>query len=164
MSQYLYPSESDSFVSLEKELNEELEIFLNEEKKHDNEFQTQIKEIAILQGYEDGENEDIENKLQSLKIQIEDYDKRLADLQNENHRLLKEIETLKDSQNNINTYNANLVTTGEENLNLEYMLAETRSKLARAQQAQEDQALARELAEKEMMHEKILRLHAEKGP
>ena len=45
---------------------------------------------------------------------------------------------------------------------LEYKLAETRSRLARLQQSQEDQLLAREVVEKELEMEKSRRISAEK--
>ena len=152
---------------LEKELNEELQKFIDEENQHNHEFDLQLKEIAIAQGHEDGEKEDIEDKLQSLQSQLDDYEKQLYNIQQrnaqlieENNKLNSEIEALQDSKSaNVTTK----ISSSEENANLEYLLAETRSKLARAQQQSEDQAVARELAEKEMVHERILRLHAEKG-
>lgn len=152
---------------LEKELNEELQKFIDEENQHNHEFNLQLKEIAIAQGHEEGEKEDIENKLQCLQLQIDDYEKQLHLIQQRNSKLIAEneklnveIEALQDSKNA--NFHVN-ISSSEENANLEYLLAETRSKLARSQQQSEDQALARELAEKEMVHERILRLHAEKG-
>ena len=124
----------------------------------------------------EGEKEALHDRLQTLLARSEDFDSQqaaLRDLTMRNEELLRENAMLRKFREDfIEEFNArqqSLQSSATESANLEdkykdleFRLAETRSKLARAQQAQDDHLLARELAEKRLEQENVRRSHAER--
>ncbi len=130
------------------------------------------------------EKEELHDKLQLLLSKTEEYDRQFLELnkinfelksrneqyQRENERLLHYIQELEENQknNNQNSNNSSPTNNGlkqrteEEFRQLEFKLAETRSKLARTQQAYDDLSLAKDSALIELEKERMIRLHVEK--
>jgi septal ring factor EnvC (AmiA/AmiB activator) len=126
------------------------------------------------------EKEELHDKLQFLLSKTEDYDRQLLDVTNlnfelksrneqfqrENERLLQriaELETLNSSKSvhPFEKQSSSLRSDGEFR-ELEFKLAETRSKLARTQQAYDDLSLAKDSALIELEKERMIRVHVEK--
>lgn len=138
----------------------------------------------------ESEREELQDKLRLLLSKTEEYDQNLAvitkenqeikaltnQLSKENESLRKQLEDIRKQQqvnNNENNDNSNQskiskselggnVTSNKEFQDLEFKLAETKSKLARMQQAYEDLQIAKELALQELEQEKLARMHIEK--
>lgn len=171
-------SSSTDIESLESELRRQLEDLDNivGEYGYDHDGGSRgglnVFELAAAEG----EKEALHDRLQTLLARSEDFDSQqaaLRDLTMRNEELLRENTMLKKFREDfIEEFNARQQTlqssaaesahTEEKYKDLEFRLAETRSKLARAQQAQDDHLLARELAEKRLEQEKTARTHAEK--
>jgi chromosome segregation ATPase len=126
------------------------------------------------------EKEELHDKLQFLLSKTEDYDRQLLDVTNlnfelksrneqfqrENERLLQriaELETLHKSKS-VHSLEKQPISLRSETefRELEFKLAETRSKLARTQQAYDDLSLAKDSALIELEKERMIRLHVEK--
>ena len=97
-------------------------------------------------------NIDLQNKLNELTIQ---YNNLLNN--NNNTKIPNNSTTATTNDNNSNSNNTII------NKELEYLLAEARNKLSRLQHTLDDTLLAREVVEKELLHERVQRMHAEKG-
>ena len=97
-------------------------------------------------------NIDLQNKLNELTIQ---YNNLLNN--NNNTKIPNNSTTATTNDNNSNSNNTII------NKELEYQLAEARNKLSRLQHTLDDTLLAREVVEKELLHERVQRMHAEKG-
>jgi len=119
----------------------------------------------------EGEREALHDRLQTLLARSEDYEVQQAsmrDLARRNEELMRENAVLRRSRDeSIEKQKASAEVAANSDLeerfkDLEFKLAEARSKLARAQQSQDDHLLARELAEKRLEQEKLSRSHAEK--
>jgi hypothetical protein len=125
----------------------------------------------------EGEKEALHDRLATLLARSEDFESQqasLRELASRNEELLREnavlrkfredyIEQQQSAADDVAATRSKSSEDLEERYKeLEFTLAETRSKLARAQQAQDDHLLARELAEKRLDQEKVGRSHAEK--
>jgi DNA repair exonuclease SbcCD ATPase subunit len=124
----------------------------------------------------EGEKEALHDRLATLLARSEDFESQqasLRELASRNEELLREnavlrkfredyIEQQQSAADVAATRSKSSEDLEERYKELEFTLAETRSKLARAQQAQDDHLLARELAEKRLDQEKVGRSHAEK--
>jgi len=124
----------------------------------------------------EGEKEALHDRLATLLARSEDFDSQqasLRELASRNEELLREnavlrkfreeyIEQQQSAADAVASRSKSSEDLEERYKELEFTLAETRSKLARAQQAQDDHLLARELAEKRLEQEKVGRSHAEK--
>lgn len=125
--------------------------------------------------------EDYDAKLLEMNKMNLELKSRNDQYQRENERLLHYIKELEENQqknsnqNGTITSSTALVSTGnprnnengkqrteEEFRQLEFKLAETRSKLARTQQAYEDLSLAKDSALIELEKERMIRIHAER--
>jgi uncharacterized coiled-coil protein SlyX len=131
------------------------------------------------------EKEELQDKLRLLLTKTEDFDTQLMTLHAENQDLytrymlvIRENERLKQELNDVKNFNLDNqssppgVESGaqdgqnfrseQEFQELEFKLAETRSKLARYQQNVEDLTLARDYTLKELDRERMTRIHIEK--
>ena len=96
-------------------------------------------------------NIDLQNKLNELTIQYNN-------LINNNNNISSNSTTTTTDNNSSSNSNNTII-----NKELEYQLAEARNKLSRLQHTLDDTLLAREVVEKELLHERVQRMHAEKG-
>jgi hypothetical protein len=122
----------------------------------------------------DIEKEELHDKLQAVLSQAEDHSKQIMQLtgvnmelksrndqlQRETERLLQRIADLEQNQAPVDSPRSH--RTEEEFRQVEFKLAETRSKLARSQQAFDDLVLAKDSALLELEKERMIRLHIEK--
>ena len=103
-------------------------------------------------------NIDLQNKLNELTIQYNNL------INNNNHNIhntsIKTNDNSSSNTTNDNNSNSNNTIINKE---LEYQLAEARNKLSCLQHTLDDTLLAREVVEKELLHERVQRMHAEKG-
>lgn len=135
------------------------------------------KNVSYEEVEADIEKEQLHDKLQMLLSRTDDYDKQILELtrinfelksrneqlQRENERLLHRISDLEQNQltNNLAQSTSNS-HNNEDFRHMEFKLAETRSKLARSQQAYDDLILAKDSALLELEKERMIRLHIEK--
>lgn len=163
--------------ALENELRRQLEDLDNIVGGYDGEAANKRDEGNLFEiAAAEGEKEALHDRLQTLLARSEDFESQqsvLRELTLRNEELLRENGILRKfredyiSDFNSRQYSLQAPDTAMPDLeekykDLEFKLAEARSKLARAQQAQDDHLLARELAEKRLEQEKLGRSHAEK--
>ena len=180
----------DSLNELEIEFNKELELFLQEESNHNLEFATSLEQTNLADNSishkreieSDYEGEEFPNdninmlaqEYNAQKLKFDGYVEKNnsltlinIDLQNKLNELAIQYNNLLNSNakipNNSTTANDNNSNNTTINKELEYQLAEARNKLSRLQHTLDDSLLAREVVEKELLHERVQRMHAEKG-
>lgn len=135
------------------------------------------KNISFEEVEADIEKEQLHDKLQILLSRTDDYDKQILELtrinfelksrneqlQRENERLLHRISDLEQNHQLVQATTVhNGCSNNEDFRQMEFKLAETRSKLARSQQAYDDLILAKDSALLELEKERMIRLHIEK--
>ena len=107
------------------------------------------------------QSDESENQMNIIQMNLNEITKRNDELSIENI-LLKEKLTVIYNKSNNKTIEQQQTYTAIEYQQLEYKYAETRSKLARIEQAQDDHILAKEVIEKDLEIEKSRRILAEK--
>lgn len=167
---------------------EEGQLQLHDLSLSQNQSQSQSRlSRGTLSAYElavaESEKEELQDRLRVLLSKTEDFDQQLRDLTAENLALrcandqlyhenrhlklsLTEYEKIQQQQhfqsNGLNGGTAIQHIELEDFRLLEFKLAETRSKLARTQQLNEDLHLAKEQALRELDQERLTRIHIEK--
>eukprot|EP01039_Chlorochromonas_danica_P001301 gene1301-1420_t len=162
---------------------EEGQLQLHDLSLSHNQSQSQSRlSRGTLSAYElavaESEKEELQDRLRVLLSKTEDFDQQLRDLTAENLALrcandqlyhenqhlklsLSEYEKIHQS-NGLSGGSATQHIELEDFRLLEFKLAETRSKLARTQQLNEDLHLAKEQALRELDQERLTRIHIEK--
>jgi regulator of replication initiation timing len=165
----------DNLVSeLQLELDLLERVFSLNSSKHES---STASRLSIFEQAEiECDKEELQDKLNALIAQSEGFDQQISSLQATIMDLKRKNDGLEDENVNLRnklsnaTYQAisekegfeRALYTDNDYKALEYKFAETRSKLARIQQAQDDQLLAKEILEKEIDIERSKRLLAEK--
>jgi AmiR/NasT family two-component response regulator len=124
------------------------------------------------------QSEDFDSQMHKIQLTLTDLTSRNDELSRENMQLRSKIAADAAARTSSASQLSNSTASGasstlesfplsEDDIaiqcrDLEYKLGEARSKLARTQQSLEDQILARELVEKELEKERLMRMHSEK--
>ena len=168
---------STDLEALENELRRQLEDIDSIVGESEESFLKRDAHSVFEQAAAEGEREALQDKLQILLARSEDFELqqvsmrelilRNEELMRENSLLRKFRDDYVEEQKAIGPAGATAIGKTKHDLDesfkdLEFRLAEARSKLARALQSQDDHLLARELAEKRLEQEKLARSHAEK--
>eukprot|EP01035_Chromulina_nebulosa_P020148 gene20148-26159_t len=146
-------SDIDNLVSeLQLELDQLEKVFQSDCEIYNEQNSTSLRLAAFQEAERDGEKEELEDKLQLLLFQTEDFHKQMSSIQSNLLDITRKNEELEADNNMLQIeYKA-----------LEYKLAETKSKLARLQSVQDDYFITKDLLERELNIEKSKRLIAEK--
>jgi hypothetical protein len=120
----------------------------------------------------EGEKEQLEDRLHELLFKTEDYDAKLLELTQRNLDLIAENEKLFYDNKILNEQitdlnlakpdSAKCNVRNEDFRDMEFKLAETRSKLARTLHALDDLTLIKDFSLKQLEQEKLARIHVEK--
>ena len=162
----------DAISDLEQQLSEELDNFIKDESNHTETFLTKLNEFELARV--DSETEATIDKLQVLMLQCSEFKKQIEQLERERFNLVSENSTLKsevayfkkimNTDNNITAQNSPGSPTSSHPSSIDLQqLADMQARLDRAKQAQSDHQLARSVAEKELLQERMRRLRSEKG-
>jgi hypothetical protein len=166
----------DAISDLEQKLSEELDLFIADESNHTETFLTKLNEFELARV--DSETEATFDKLQVLMLQCSEFKKQIEILERERSNLLSENSTLKSEVAYFKKVNHNnnpdigfgiqnspgspTTTTSSSSTDLQ-QVADLQARLERAKQAQSDHQLARSVAEKELLQERMRRMRCEKG-
>lgn len=170
----------DSIIneSLWEELENIEKIFNDNNDNNDSNVENVLPGRKSLSAYElavaEGEKEELEDRLHELLSKTEEYDSKLLqlnhaniDLVSQNSRLALENSMLRLQLEEALCQQSSAARpsgqhTEKEYQEMEYRLAETRSKLARALQTFDDLSLAKDFAVKQLEQERLARVHVEK--
>ena len=163
---------STDLEALENELRRQLEDIDSIVGDSEESFLKRDAHSVFEQAAAEGEREALQDRLQTLLARSEDFELQqvsMRELVLRNEELMREnslLRKFRDDYGEEQKANAPIAVgksdPDESFKDLEFRLAEARSKLARALQSQDDHLLARELAEKRLDQEKLARSHAEK--
>ena len=163
---------STDLEALENELRRQLEDIDSIVGDSEESFLKRDAHSVFEQAAAEGEREALQDRLQTLLARSEDFELQqvsMRELVLRNEELMRENSLLRKFRDDYGEeQKANAPTAvgksdpDESFKDLEFRLAEARSKLARALQSQDDHLLAREMAEKRLDQEKLARSHAEK--
>lgn len=156
----------DAINELEQQLSKELDSFIKDESNHTESFLTKLN--AFENAKIDSETEATFDKLQVLMLQCSDFKKQIELLERErsifvteNNALKNEVALLKTTDKSVSDHDD--IIFGSTSSSNESQVLDLQSRLNRALTAQADHQLARSVAEKELVQERIRRMRSEKG-